>query len=100
MIFPIRRVFTMEIDGQPTVAFEAKNTQEALELCRESWFRDDLSCLSSNGVPLLKPEAKLTVRVANEAEAQTYRDADKTVQASDELVLAYLVDLDGPGLSE
>src|SRR4051794_35177983 len=97
MSTPIRRVFTMEIDGKPTLAFGAKNHREAWELCRENWLREDLGVLKSNGIPLFNPAAKLTVRDANEVETQTYRDADRSVQASDDLVLAYLVDLDGLG---
>jgi hypothetical protein len=44
-------VFTIEVDGRPMVAFEAKQLREANELCNEDWFRADLSALSSNGAP-------------------------------------------------
>jgi hypothetical protein len=92
-------VFAMDIDGKPTFAFEAKNLREASELCKEVWLRADLSALTSNGIPLCTAVAKMTVRRATESEMQVYRDADREAQASDDLLLAYLVELDGPGTS-
>jgi hypothetical protein len=92
-------VFAMDIDGKPTLAFEAKNVREASELCKEEWLRADLNLLTSNGIPLCTAAAKLTVRRATESESQVYRDADREAQASDDLLLAYLVELDGSGPS-
>ncbi len=89
-------IFTIEIDGKPTVVFEAKNFREAFELCKEDWLRADLIGLTSNGFPLCTPKAKLTVRKADEIETQIYRQAERQVQ-TDDLVLAYLVDLDHAG---
>jgi hypothetical protein len=86
-------VFAMDVDGKATFAFEAKNHPEAFELCKEDWVREDLSTLTSNGVPLCSSTAKLTVRRADEAEIVIYRDAALKAQTED-LVLAYLVDLD------
>jgi hypothetical protein len=90
----------MDIDGKPTLVFEAKNVREAFELCREDWLRAELSYLTSNGTPLCTAAAKLTVRRATEPEMQIYRDADREAQASEDLLLAYLVELDGPGPSD
>ena len=92
-------VFAMDIDGKPTLAFEAKSLREASELCKEDWLRADLSVLTSNGIPLCTAVAKLTVRRATETERQVYRGADAEAQAPDDLLLAYLVELDGPGPS-
>jgi hypothetical protein len=100
MIALLDLVFTMEIDGKPTISFEAKNLREASELCKEDWLRADLSVLKSNGVSLCRPHAKLRVRLANEKEMQIYQDEQRDVQASDDLVLAYLVALDGLGPSD
>lgn len=88
-------VYTIEVDGKPTVAFEATSLREASELCCEEWLRADLSVLKSGGSPLCNSIAILKVRVANDAETHLYRSAEEVVQASDDLVLAYLVDLDG-----
>jgi hypothetical protein len=37
------RIFTIEVDGKPTVVFLASGWSEAKELSREEWFRADLS---------------------------------------------------------
>ena len=95
MSSPLGIVFAMDIDGRPTLAFEAKNVREASELCKEGWLRADLSTLTSNGIPLCTAASKLTVRRATETETQVYRDADREAQAADDLLLAYLVELDG-----
>ena len=93
-------VFAMDIDGKPTLAFEAKNLREASELCKEDWLRADLIALTSNGVPLCTAAAKLTVRRATENESQFYQGADQEAEAPDDLLLVYLVKLDGPGPDE
>jgi hypothetical protein len=46
----LSRVFTVEVDGRPTLAFEASRKKEAQEICKESWLRGDL-ILSSGGIP-------------------------------------------------
>ena len=46
------RVFTLEVDGRPTLAFEASRTREAQEICKGAWLRDDLIVLSSGGIPI------------------------------------------------
>jgi hypothetical protein len=89
-------IFAMEVDGRATVAFEAKNFREASELCKEDWLRADLIALTSNGVSLCTPTATLKVRRADETETQIYREAERQTQ-TDDLVLAYLVELDGAG---
>ena len=90
-------IFTIEINGNPTIAFEAKNMAEARGLCKEQWLLDDLGALSSGGLVLCGVGAKLAVRRATEREMQVYREAERSVPASDDLVLAYLVELDGFG---
>jgi hypothetical protein len=100
MSSPLGIVFAMDIDGKPTLAFEAKNVREASELCKEDWLRADLSVLTSNGIPLCTAASKLTVRRATESETQVYRDADWEARVSDDLLLAYLVELDGSGPSD
>lgn len=93
-------IFTIAVDGRPTIAFEANRFREAQELCKEEWLRVDLGTLSSNGFPLWSEGAKLTVRWATEEETRIYEAAEKSVQATEDLVLAYLVELDGPSLAK
>ena len=87
-------IYTIEVDGKPTVAFEGQ-AREAAEICKEAWFRSDLTKLASNGVPICLSESFLKSRIANESEVAAYRQAAKAITDSDELLLAYLVELDG-----
>ena len=41
------RVFTLEVDGRPVLAFEAVRLRDAQELCKEAWLHDDLRSLRS-----------------------------------------------------
>ena len=87
-------IFTIEVDGKPTVTFEARQLREAVELCKEEWLRADLNVLSSNGVPLCGIGSKLRARMANEFERADEEAAQQTYP-TDEILFAYLVELDG-----
>ena len=92
-------VFTIDIDGKPTIAFEARQLREASELCNEEWLRRDLNTLSSNGVPLCGIGSKMKARIATQSERAVYREtAQGAVPSSDYILLAYLLELDGPEL--
>jgi hypothetical protein len=88
------RVFTLEVDHRPIVVFEADRVKEARQLCRESWLLDDLAHLKSGGIPLGTARSKLLVRLATAAEIAVFEQADP--EPSGDMVLAYLVELDGP----
>ena len=78
---PLGLIFTIEVDGKPTVSFEARQLREASELCQEAWFRSDLNALTSNGEPVCRIGAKLRARIANESERARYRDGVSRVGA-------------------
>src|SRR5262245_422413 len=59
-------IFTLDIDGRPVLAFEAKNLSESRELCRELWLRQDIAGLMSNGAPLWDGKAPLRARRSTE----------------------------------
>jgi len=89
-------IFTLEIDRKPVLSFEAKNLREAHEICHEEWLRDDVARLKSHDVPLWDRKVRLRARYASDTEAASYRAAARdAVQTSDEILLAFLVDLDG-----
>jgi hypothetical protein len=89
------RVFVLEVDGKPTLAFEASSTREAQQLCKEPWLLDDLSTFTSGGVRLRTSESGLSVRPASPYEASIFSLAVNSMEdASDDMVIAYLVDLD------
>jgi len=59
------------------------------------WLRDDLTSLKSRGVPLSNADAKLLVRPATAEETTVFRDAAEIAMPSGDIVLVYLVELDG-----
>jgi hypothetical protein len=89
-------VFTLDIGDKPALTFEAKNLREAWEICHERWLHEDIASLSSNETPLWDGKVVLRSRYATEAEIAVYRQgAADAEQASGDLVLVYLVELDG-----
>lgn len=91
------RVFTLEVDDRPVLAFEASNFREAQQLCKERWLRDDLMALKSAGAPLGAALSKLSARSANPDEAIIFdRAATAGNLPTDDMILAYLVELDNP----
>jgi hypothetical protein len=98
MTSPLGLVFTIDIDGKPTIAFEARQLRDASELCNEEWLRADLNTLSSNDVPLCGIGSKMRARIASESERAVYLEAAQGAKPSDDIFLVYLVELDGVGL--
>jgi hypothetical protein len=87
-------VFTVEINGTPTVALHAKRHHEAERFCEQGRLRADLSTFKSHGVPLCNAKANMKVRLATLTESNLYRKVTKSNPPSDEFTVAYLVDLD------
>ena len=85
-------VFTVEINGTPTVALQAKRHQEAVRFCEQERLRAALNTLTSDGVPMFDAKANLKVRLANPGEVELYRQAMQSTPPSDELNVVYLVD--------
>ena len=89
-------IFTLDVGGRPTLAFEAKNLRESQQLCHEYWLRRDIAGLTSNGTALWDGKARLHARRSTEDEIAAYREAARNVtEPQDDLLLAYLVELDG-----
>jgi hypothetical protein len=92
---PFSRVFTLEVDGRPILAFEAGGNRKAQQICNEPWLLDDLSLLRSGGAALRTAQSKLSVRPATPEEAAAFGQAAKNDKLSDDMPLVYLIDLDG-----
>jgi hypothetical protein len=92
-------IWTLEVDGKPTLAFEAWKYREANELCHEDWLRVELGLQKLNGVPLCRADSDLRIRLARPAEMVLYR---RTVEAnpSDDSNLVYLIKLDDVGRAD
>ena len=85
-------VFTVEINGTPTAALRAKWYREAEQF--RYHLREELSTLTSHGVPLCDANANIKIRLATLTEADLYRKATKSTPPSDEFAVLYLVHLD------
>ena len=88
-------IATVEIDGRPTVAFEARNSKEASRLLKEHWFLEDLQELKTDGSPLWDGKARLRSRAASADEIEKYEAmAAEADDNTGDIVLAFLVPLD------
>jgi hypothetical protein len=89
------RIFTLEIDGRPTLVFEATGLAEAREICVDADFRLDLGALTSEGVAIYAGGATLTPRPAVQDEIAAFQRAVGLAPASDEPTMAFLIQVDG-----
>jgi hypothetical protein len=86
-------VFVLEIDGRPTLAFEAISAREAKELVRERWLLDDLLKHRTNGMPLWDGKAKLRTGIAVGEQLAELRALLKGASDQD-LPIVYLFPID------
>jgi hypothetical protein len=93
MSTPKSRIFTIDVDGKPTVVFEASSWSEARELSQEEWFRADLSVQMSGGVPLSTATSNYRARYALSDEITAF-EQHRMGRKADDLELVYLVELD------
>src|SRR5260370_5666061 len=82
MIF-VRSIWTLEIDGKPTLAFEAMKYREADEICHQEWLRLELDQRKINNVPLCGADSHLRIRLAPPAEMILYPQAAENNKLSD-----------------
>ena len=87
-------IFTIEVDGTPTVALQTKRHQDAERFCEHDWLRTKLGTLMSHGVPLCDASASMKVRLATPSEVNLYREATQSSPRSDQFNAVYLVDSD------
>ena len=86
-------IWTLEIDGRPTLAFEAMKYREADEICHQEWLRLELGQRKINHIPLCGADSHLRIRLARPAEILPYRQAAEANKLSDNN-LVYLIELD------
>jgi hypothetical protein len=85
-------IFTLEIDGRPTLVFETAGPAEAREICLDADLRADLSSLTSGGIPICPDDATLSSRPAVQEEIAAYKHAVKLAPpTSDEHTMAFLI---------
>jgi hypothetical protein len=86
-------IYTILIDDRPVVALAARRS-EAIELCKEEWFLEELSRLKSNGEPLYRPQMRLRARASTEEEWVRYDKACSEAVDTEDILFVYLVDLE------
>src|ERR1700732_1226847 len=92
-------IWTLEVDGRPTLAFEAKMYREANELCHQNWLRVELGLQKLNGVPLCDIDSRLRIRLARPTEMVLYRQGARAHNSSDDNTMVDLIVLGGGGPS-
>jgi hypothetical protein len=88
-------IFTVEINGRPTLTLQAKRHKDAERLCEQGQLRTELSTVTSHGIPLCDASATIKVRLATAEEAALYRQTTQSTEPSSDTNVVYLVDLDG-----
>jgi hypothetical protein len=96
MAIDYKRVYTIEINGRPVAVFESRGMTEARSISKEAWLREELAALKSGGMALLAAGAKLGVRAGTPRESEVFgRSGRSSEPADDEVLLIYLVPIDG-----
>ena len=88
-------IFTIEVNGRPTLALQAKRHKDAERRCEHDRLRTKLSTITSHGTPLCDVSATMKLRLATAEEAVLYRRATQSTEPSSDTNVVYLVDLDG-----
>ena len=89
------QIFTLEINGKPTLVFEASDAEEARRICIDPDFGADLTSLTSAGIPICSRDATLTPRPAQQDEIAVFRRAIERAPAAEEPTMVFLVKIDG-----
>ena len=89
------QIFTLEINGRPTLVFEAMGLAEASGICLDADLRSDLRALTSDGIPICAEDANLSPRPATQEEIAAFKHAVELAPTSDEPTMAFLIKIDG-----
>jgi hypothetical protein len=94
-------IFVLEINGTAILAFEADDMDDARAYAGTAGEQEDLTELTSNGVPLWNGKDEIGVRPATDAEAglfeeQRKEDWEDEPHADAEDFAVFLVPLDEP----
>lgn len=94
-------IFVLEIKGAAVLVFEADNMDDARAYAADAGEREDLTQLTSNGVPLWNGRDEIGVRVATDTETDLFEeqraeDWEHEHHADPEDFEVFLVPLDEP----
>ena len=87
-------MFTLEIAGMPIAITDADEAQ-ARAIFESDEFKQDLTALTSEGMPLWDGQAPLTIRAASREEITAFEAPDQELDDDDEgLFVTFLVPID------
>jgi hypothetical protein len=89
--------FVLETGGRAVLAFSAGGLEQAIDLCSQHWFTDELASYRSCGTPIWDGTTSLRIRCAEPYEAAEVRIALATERCRKEYdgyVFAFLVPVD------
>ncbi len=89
------QIFALDIDGKPTLVFDAAGIEDARTICQDATLRADLSILTAEGVPICAVNLRLEARSASPREVDAFEYAVKRAPPSDEPTMAFLIKVDG-----
>ena len=89
------QTFVLEINGRPTLVFEAMSLPDAVEISRDGDLRTDLKALTSEGIPICAEDAVIDTRPATNEEIGAFRQAVELAPTSNEPTMAFLIKIDG-----
>jgi hypothetical protein len=89
------QVFVLEIDGRPTLVFDAPDADIAGAMCVDDLLRADLASMTTNGDPICFPHSRLAYRPASPREIVAFEHAHLRAPESDEPTMVFLINVDG-----
>jgi hypothetical protein len=89
------RLFTLDINGRPTLVLEANDIEFARGICSVPDLRSDLAELTSDGVSICSENDRLVVRSATKSEIKAFKRAVERAPPSESPTVAFLIKVDG-----
>jgi hypothetical protein len=91
---PPREIFTLDINGRPTLALQAQNIEFARGMCAVPDFRLDLSEITSDGVPVCPADCVFGLRPATKEEIAAFNRAVGLAPSADDFTFVILIKID------
>lgn len=89
------QVFVLEIDGRPTVVFDAPDADIARTMCVDDLLRTDLESMTTDGAPICYAHSRLACRLASPRETAAFEYAHLRAPDSDDPTMVFLIKVDG-----
>jgi hypothetical protein len=89
-----RKIFTLDINGRPTLALPAQDIEFARGMCTVPDFRLDLYEITSDGVPVCPADSVFGLRPATKKEVAAFERAVGLAPVADDFTFVMLVKVD------